>query len=150
NKASLSQLAGSVGLDLFDLDTTRPAVIAMTLPDAPQPGATMILPVKSTQGIGSKVKRKLPSAIVDTAGGFAAITPEGPYKRSRTPSPLMADLPAGDLVVRIDADALWKTYGPMAMATMAKGLGASRSAGGSAAEAAAMVKTMVDGLGSTL
>jgi hypothetical protein len=147
----LAQFAGMIGADIGDFDISRSAALAMTLSaDSPEPRMTAILPVRDEKGIAAKVKQGNPGATVETAGGFAAVTQEGAYKRAGPPPQLRAPLPAGDLVIRLDVASLWKTFGPMVSSQadqMIEGV-AGMSPGGP--DPTATLKPMLDGFKSML
>src|SRR5262249_31099976 len=79
----LAEIAAMQGLDPADLDMSRGAAVAMVLAKDPQepPGVTSIVPVKDEKAVAAKVKADRPGAAVETAGGFAAISPRGAYKK---------------------------------------------------------------------
>lgn len=147
----LGQLAQMVGADLADFDLGKPAAIALTMKpgEPPDTGMTMILPVKDEKAIGAKIKGVNPGATVETAGGFAAVTPEGSYKKAGPPPSMNAPLPAGDLVIRLDVATLWKAFGPMGVSMVESQLSAMNDATG-AAPGSQMIKPMMDGLKAAL
>ena len=114
-KPGVAELAQQMGVDVADLDMTRSAAVALTMaPGSPMPVMTAILPVRDEKSLGAKLKAKMPEATVEAAGGYAAVTPEGPYKRrGGAPAQLKGPVPAGDLVVRLDVATLAKTSGPV-------------------------------------
>ena len=147
-----SELAKELGVDGADVEWSRPAAIAVTQSaGSPGFGKTVIVPVKDEKAIAAKVKAKMADATVDAAGGFVAVTSEAPYKRAGPPPQFKAALPAGDVVVRIDVAALWKTFGPMATSqadAMLEQIGGAAAAGG--VDPTASLKPMLDGLKSML
>ena len=88
-KPGVAELAQQLGVDPADLDMTRSAAVAVTMaPGSPVPVMTAILPVRDEKSVGPKLKAKMPEATVEAAGGYAAVTPEGPYKRGGAPAQL--------------------------------------------------------------
>ena len=147
-KVEFSELANELGVDGADVEWSRPAAIAVTQSAGSSDfGKTVIVPVKDEKATAAKVKAKMADATVDAAGGFVAVTSEGAYKRAGPPPSSRAALPAGDVVVRIDVAALWKTLGPMATSqadAMLEQIGDAAPAGG--VDPTATLKSMLDGL----
>jgi hypothetical protein len=112
------------GIDAADLDMAKGGALALTLEkDSPMPNMTSIVPVRDEKAAPGKIKAKNPNAAVETAGGYAAVNPEGAYKKGGVPKQLAAPLPAGDLIVRVDMAALSKTFGPKLIAEAESSLG---------------------------
>lgn len=147
----LAQLAQMMGMDVADLDLGKPAAVTLTMKagQPPKTGMTMILPVKDEKGIAAKLKEGNPGVTVETAGGFAAVTPEGSYKKAGPPPSMNAALPAGDIVIRLDVATLWKAYGPMGTQMVESQLAAMNDMPGAAASSQA-VKPMLDAVKAAL
>jgi len=96
------QVAMMSGVDPKLIDTTRPAMVAVRLPEgAPRPLITFILPVSDPSKVDAKATR----------GGYVAVTRDPGYKEGG--SKLTDALPAGDYVMRVDLGRLLERYRPM-------------------------------------
>lgn len=141
-KADIAKIIGELGVNAGDLDLTRPAAFAATLgSNRPEPVPTLIFAVKNESAIAGKVKARIPRAVVETAGGFAAVAPEGGYKRGTSPAQLRAPFPAGDVAVRLDVAALWRKFGPRVLTAVESELEWKRKG---SEPAAALAQPVVD------
>lgn len=144
---SLPVLVRSLGLDVNDFDLNRGACFAMTFAGASnRPLMTAILPVRDEDAISGKLKAIHPKSSVDTADGYAILTEKGTYKRGGTPACFDTPLPDGDIVVRFDAAAIWKKFGPVVSSELKDGLEAISGARGSTSESALLTKRVLDGI----
>jgi hypothetical protein len=143
----LPTLVRTLGLDINDFDVNRGACFAMTFTaGSNRPLMTAILPVRDEKTVAGKLRSIHPKSSVDVSDGFAILTEKGTYKRGGTPAGFGTPLPDGDLVVRFDAAAIWKKFGPVLTSELKDGLEAIGGATGAASESAALGRRILEGI----
>ena len=129
----LEQLAGPAAPHV---DTSRPMAIVLTpgpgKDDPPSP--TFLLPVRDGAAAKASFGEMPPGASGPVVVGSYLAMSQGPgFKAGTAPSALVKDLPAGDIVVRLDLARVVETYRPMideGMGQLSKGFSDAGSESG--------------------
>jgi general secretion pathway protein G len=97
--------------DLEQVDRTQPIAVCVSLGQSSEPVPTFLVPVKSVEGYTLSLAGQAGKPAVE--GNYVAVSQMPGPARGTGPAAIALDLPAGDVVARIDLETLIERFRPI-------------------------------------